>query len=157
MGIQNCSYREGCPRLRGGSLAMTDYLFLPSVQPVEEIQQEAFLPHSLSNGWVSWNPIHRNSNGKLHPHRMLLMPLTCAMCVCVLRRFSLTLCDPMDCSPPGFSVHGILQARVLEWVATPFSRGSSPPRDQASVSCGSCIAGRFLTTEPPGKPNAFII
>ena len=37
----------------------------------------------------------------------------------------LTLCDPMDCSPPGSSVHGILQARILEWVAIPFSRGSS--------------------------------
>ena len=36
-----------------------------------------------------------------------------------------TLCDPMDCSPPGFSVHGILQARILEWTAVPFSRGSS--------------------------------
>ena len=41
----------------------------------------------------------------------------------------LTLCDPRDCSPPGFSVHGILQARILEWVAIPFSRGSSQPRD----------------------------
>ena len=40
-----------------------------------------------------------------------------------------TLCYPMDCSPPGFSVHGILKARVLVWVAMPFSRGSSPPRD----------------------------
>ena len=39
-----------------------------------------------------------------------------------------TLCDPMDCSPPGFSVHGILQARKLEWTAMPFSRGSSQPR-----------------------------
>ena len=37
----------------------------------------------------------------------------------------LTLCDPLDCKPPGSSVHGILQARILEWVATPFSRGSS--------------------------------
>ena len=53
-----------------------------------------------------------------------------------------TLCDPKDCSPPGSSVHGILQARILEWVATSFSRGSSQPRDQARVSC---IAGRFLT------------
>ena len=43
-----------------------------------------------------------------------------------------TLCDPMDCSPPESSVHGILQARILEWVATPFSRGSSQPRDQAA-------------------------
>ena len=42
----------------------------------------------------------------------------------------LTLCDPVDCSPPGLSLHGILQARTLEWVATPFSRGSSQPRDQ---------------------------
>ena len=42
---------------------------------------------------------------------------------------SLTLCDPMDCSPPGSSVHGILQARILEWVAISFSRGSSQPRD----------------------------
>ena len=41
----------------------------------------------------------------------------------------LTLCDPMDCSPPGSSVHGILQARILEWVTMPFSKESSQPRD----------------------------
>ena len=52
------------------------------------------------------------------------------------------LCDPMDCSPPGSSVHGILQARILEWVAIPFSRGSSQPRDRTLVSY---IAGRFFT------------
>ena len=46
-----------------------------------------------------------------------------------------TLCDPVDCSPPGSFVHGILQARILEWVAIPFSRGSSQPRDQTQVSC----------------------
>ena len=46
----------------------------------------------------------------------------------------LTLCDPMDCSPPGSSVHGIFQARVLEWVAIFFSRGSSQPRDRTWVS-----------------------
>ena len=53
--------------------------------------------------------------------------------------------NPMDCSPPGSSVHGILQARILEWVAIPFSRGSSLLRDQTWVSF---IAGRFFTTEP---------
>ena len=53
-----------------------------------------------------------------------------------------TLCDPMDCSPPGSSVHGILQARILEWVAIPFSRGSSQPRDWTQPSL---IAGRFFT------------
>ena len=59
----------------------------------------------------------------------------------------------MDCSPPGFSVHGILQARILEWVAMPSSRGSSWPRDQTHVSCIFCIAGRFFTTESLGKPR----
>ena len=54
----------------------------------------------------------------------------------------------MDYRPPGFSVHGISQARTLEWVAISFSRGSSWPRDQTWVSC---IAGRFFTTEPLGK------
>ena len=51
----------------------------------------------------------------------------------------LTLCDAVDCTPPGSSVHGILQARILEWVAISFSRGSSQPRDRTRVSC---IAGR---------------
>ena len=45
-----------------------------------------------------------------------------------------TLCDPMDCSLPGSSVHGILQARILEWVTISFSRGSSQPRDRTQVS-----------------------
>ena len=53
-----------------------------------------------------------------------------------------TLCDPMDCSLQGSSAHGILQAGILEWVVIPFSRGSSLPRDQTSVSC---IADRFFT------------
>ena len=51
-----------------------------------------------------------------------------------------TLCDPMDCSPPGSSVHGILQARMLEWAAMPSSRGSSWPRDQTHVSYVSWVS-----------------
>ena len=57
----------------------------------------------------------------------------------------------MDYSLPGSFVHGILQARILEWVAMPSSRGSSTPRDQTHVSCGCCIAGGFFTAEPPGE------
>ena len=53
-----------------------------------------------------------------------------------------TLWDPMDYSPPGSSVRGILQARILEWVAMSFSRRSSQPRDRTQVSC---FAGRFFT------------
>ena len=59
-----------------------------------------------------------------------------------------TLCDPMDCSLPGSSIHGIFQARVLEWLAISFSRGSSQLRDRTWVSC---IAGR-LPSQSPGKP-----
>ena len=54
----------------------------------------------------------------------------------------LTLCDPKDWSPPGFPVRGIIQAKILEWVAISFSRGSSRPRDQTLLSC---IAGRLFT------------
>ena len=56
----------------------------------------------------------------------------------------LTFWDPMDYSPPGSSVHGILQERILEWAAMPSSRGSSPPRDRTHVSYVSCIGRRVL-------------
>ena len=62
-------------------------------------------------------------------------------------RWVVSNCEPMDCSPPGSSVHGISQARMLEWVAISFSRRSSWPRDWTSISCNT---GRFFTTEPPG-------
>ena len=67
-------------------------------------------------------------------------------CVWSVTQLCLTFCDPMDCSPPGSSVHGILQARMLEWVAMPSSRGSSCPRDQTQVPCVSFI-GRWATWE----------
>ena len=69
-----------------------------------------------------------------------------------------TLCDPTDCSPPGSSVHGILQARILEWVAMPFSRGSSQLRDWTWIFC---IAGGFVAVlatrvrKIPGEGNSY--
>ena len=63
----------------------------------------------------------------------------CVKLMCEVKKWNevaqsyLTLCNPMDCSPPGCSVHGILQARILEWVAISFSRGSSWPRDWTQV------------------------
>ena len=73
--------------------------------------------------------------------------------VCMLSRFSHVrhFATPLI-TPPGSSAHGILQARILEWVTIPFSRGSSQPRDQTWVFWDSCIAGGFFTAEPPGKP-----
>ena len=69
------------------------------------------------------------------------------MRACMLSHFShVWLCDPVDCSLPHSSVHGILQARILEWFAMPSSRRSSRPRDRTQLSC---TAGRLFTTEPP--------
>ena len=63
------------------------------------------------------------------------------VCVCSVTQSCLTPCNCMYCSPPGSSVHGVFQIRILEWVTIPFSRGSSQPRDQILVSC---IAGRLF-------------
>ena len=65
--------------------------------------------------------------------------------VCLVTRSCLTLCDPMDCSPPGFSVHGILQARILKWVTTPSPRGSNPGLLHLQEDS--------LPSEPAGKPK----
>ena len=66
-----------------------------------------------------------------------------------------TLCEPVDCSPPGSSVHGIFQARVLEWVAMLSSRVVSQPRDQTHISYVSCIGRQVLYLQRhQGSPNA---
>ena len=64
-----------------------------------------------------------------------------------------TLCEPMDRSPPGSSVHGILQARIMEWVAISFSRGSS----DSGIEHRICITSRLFTTEPPVKVEALFV
>ena len=72
---------------------------------------------------------------------------TCLVMSCICAKFlhsCPTLCDPMDCSPPSSSVQGILQARTLEWVAVPSSRGSSQSRDWTHVSYISCIGRQVL-------------
>ena len=78
---------------------------------------------------------------------------------CVLSHLSrVQLCDPVDCSPPGSSVHGILQARILEGVAIPSCRGSSPPRDGTHVSCVSCTGKWVLYHECHlGSPEKYYL
>ena len=73
--------------------------------------------------------------GQLHSFPMLVSEVT---------QSCPTLCNPMDCSLPGSSVHGIFQARILEWVAISHSRESSQPSDQTHISCISCIGGQIL-------------
>ena len=82
-----------------------------------------------------------NFNHHCQKHNLLLLS----------RRLShvLLFYNPMDCSPPGSSVHGISQARILEWVAISFSRDLPDPGIEPM---SPALAGRFFTTEPPGKP-----
>ena len=76
-----------------------------------------------------------------------------SVCLCVLLFYSQpTLCDPIDCSPAESSVHGILQARILEWVAMPFSRGSSCQGSNLHLLHLLHWQAGFLPLAPPGKP-----
>ena len=87
-------------------------------------------------------------------HTLVHFSLSGCLCLCVcvysVAELCPTLCKPMDCSPLGSSVHGILPARILEWVAMPSSRESPWPRVQTHIFS---IAGRFFTGELPGKPS----
>ena len=82
--------------------------------------------------------------------------ISCHFSVVCVHAKSLQLCptlwDAMDCSLPDSSVHGILQARILEWIAISSSGGFSGPRDQTCISCSSGIAGRFLPLSYLGSP-----
>ena len=72
--------------------------------------------------------------------------------VCLVTESCLTLCNPMDCGPPGSSVYGIFQARILEWVAISYSRGSSWPKDG---TCVSCIGRQILYHSAPTEYVSF--
>ena len=95
---------------------------LPYFSPVFEIPvQELCRVYNVEQRVTAWPELRLPTDAWVHAG--------------VLNRFSgVSLCDPMDYSPPGSSVHGILQARILEWVAMPSSRGSSQPRDGTLVS-----------------------
>ena len=113
-------------------------VFISAVQQSEVMHIYVLLHYSLSQD-TEYSSLCYNV-GPCCPSivQVVVQSLSCA------RHF----CDPTDCSPPGSSVHGILQAKILEQVAISFCRGSSQPRGRTHVFC---IAGEFSTTEPPGK------
>ena len=92
-------------------------------------QYPSLVPRVLSPGLPqTLLPRRRNENQVLYlPEENWVMT---KVVLCLVSQSCLTLCDPVDYSPPGFSIHGIFQARILEWVAISYSRGSSWPRDQ---------------------------
>ena len=99
--------------------------------------------------WEEWIYVYT----WLSPFAVHLKRWLHCVCVCVAMLSWVQLSyDSMDSSLPGSPLHGIFQARILEWVTISFSRISSQPRDGNHVSCVCCVAGGFFTTVPPGKP-----
>ena len=138
-----------------GKSKMTTALAPPDGDPLSHFQTAAFC------GWVlTWpflkacgrthtqrSPPSHNATSSSWIKTSLLSP---HLILCSVTQSCLTLCDLMDCNPSGSSVHGILQARILEWVAVPFSRGYSQPRDEHG---SPALQADSLPSEPEGKPN----
>ena len=97
-------------------------------------------PLFLSHTFISRNCL----TGQLRKYMIIVVVVVLSLC------HVQPFCNPMDCSLPGSSVHGILHARILEWVAIPFSKESSNP---GIKSMSPASAGGFFTTEPRGKPK----
>ena len=111
-------------------------------------------PSSPAHCFPASHPLHSAKTWTLRfppfspdPQPGLLVSAVCWL----VSKLCLTLCGPLDFSPPVSSVHGISQTRILEWITISFSRGSSWPRDQ---TCGHSIVGRFFTPEPPGETTS---
>ena len=93
--------------------------------------------------WGQRRPDNKWNSGFQVSQNIHQVVISLVAALCLAHQACLTLCDPVDCSPPGSSVHGILQARILEWVAMPSSGRSSWPSNWTMVSF---IAGGFFTS-----------
>ena len=123
--------------------------------------EKAMAPHSgcpiLENprdGGAWWAAVHGVTQSRTQLKRLSSSsssikshPFSKNKSVCLVAQSCPTLSNPVDCSPPGSSVHEILQARILEWVAISFSRGSSWPRDRTQIE--SALQVHYLPSEPP--------
>ena len=129
-----------------------------SVSPINGHSNQLFSPASCIASCFYQRPQSSRRENLQHPAPQYLgLPsysqllalknwLALPAVVVVVAQARPALCDPMDCSPPGSSVHGILPARILKWVAMPFSRGSSQSRSPT-------LQEDSLLSEPPGKPK----
>ena len=139
-----------------------------------QIPEDQFRPSKSASLEVDFRNLHCNSfpsgfmhikicnlKGGMYREERKEIVLTICTLACSVTQLCLTLWNPMDCSLPGSSVHGISQARILEWVAISSSRGSSQPRDRTWVSCiadgdaftcwGIIMEGQEKEKKPKGR------
>ena len=142
-------FHKHLPTSLGGALCTSSsvfFLLIPLfIIPLFSLfyLEKAMAPHSSTPAWKIPRTEEPGRLQSMRSHRvghdwsdLAAAAVFLLVCMCVLSRVSrLQLCNPMDYSPSGSSVHGISQARILEWVAIPFSRGSSQPRDQTLYLC----------------------
>ena len=108
-------------------------------------------PETYTTLSINYTPIKTYTHTHTHTHTHKATKLVCYK-ACMLSHFShVWLCDPVNYSLPGPSVHGISQARMLEWVVVPSSKGSFWLRDWVHVSCSSCIGRQVLYPWAPGN------
>ena len=123
------------PALESKVLAIGPQMLLNIVQCTRQSSQQRIIwSPKVNSAKAEKTVVKRNEIKKIYSQPS----------VCVLTQSCPTLCDPIDCNPPGSSVNGISQARMLEWVTVSYSKGSSWPRDQTRVSCVSCIVRQIL-------------
>ena len=142
-----------CSRIRRGNKASCwagIWILINCMALIRAYHLRTIVPHLRNGTLYQWITFFSQSN-------TLFIIIRVCVCVCVcmhsVTQPSPTLCIPMNCSPPGSSVHGILQARILEWVAIFYSRGSFQPRDKTRVSCiGIRILHHWTTWEAPLTP-----
>ena len=127
----------------GKTITLTRWTFVGKVMSLLFIMLSrlviAFLPRS-KHLLISWL---QSPSAVIYPRLQQLIAWPLGI-LCSVTKLCPTLCDPMDYNPPGSFVLGVLQARILEWVAISSSRGSSQPRDQTCVSWVSCIGRKVL-------------
>ena len=129
-------------------------------------RQKVRMTQVSTDGWLGKQSVvlgevytYHTEQPSPHPFpKVFISPSVCVcvcVCVCLVTQLCLILCNPMDCSPPGSPVHGILQARILEWVAISFPRDHPDPGIEPMFLSTPTLAGGFLTTVPPRKsPNS---
>ena len=118
-------------------------------------ESSSFFERETDTEWFSWAYVSPEFQVPLPLELQECLRTSLSSCVCAKSlRLCLTLCDPMDCSPPGSSVRGISQARILEWADISSTRGSSWHRDQTLVSYVSCTGRQVLYHQPHlGSPG----
>ena len=147
MAVWTCSHEEA-QRLHSENELGWAHGTGPRVTPIPH-KVRSHMQRKVMNGKKEETETCQGTHTHTCIYLCIYAPLFLFWC-CVCAQCCLTLCNPMDYSPPGSSIHGILQTGILQWVTISFSRRSSQPRDW---TCISYIAGRFCITETPGNSS----